>query len=59
MKPETANSKGGNHEKEESHPAWFSTFSFLGDSGAISSSQLRRLVAPVKKLWRKLFGKAA
>jgi hypothetical protein len=31
---------------------WFATFSFLDVGSAINSSQLRRLVATVSKLWR-------
>jgi len=35
---------------------WFATFSFLDVGSAISSSQLRRLVATVSKLWRLTLG---
>ena len=38
---------------------WFYTFTFLDASGAISSSQLARLIAPIKRLYGKLFRRAA
>jgi hypothetical protein len=34
---------------------WFYTFTVLDASGAISSSQLERLMAPLKRLYGKLF----
>jgi len=33
---------------------WFATFTFLDAGGAISSSQLRRLVAAFTTLWRRI-----
>jgi hypothetical protein len=45
--------------KEPALAAWFATFTLLDVGGAISSSQLQRLLAPVKKLWRRAVGSAA
>ena len=39
--------------KEPPPAAWFATFTLLDAGGAISSSQLQRLLAPLKKLWRR------
>jgi hypothetical protein len=35
---------------------WFATFSLLDAGGAISSSQMQRLVTPITKLWRRTIG---
>lgn len=45
--------------KEPPRAAWLATFALLDVGGAISSSQLQRLLAPVKKLWRRAVGNAA
>jgi len=34
---------------------WFATFMVLDMGGAISSSQLSRLIAPIKQLWQQVF----
>jgi len=41
--------------EKPSKPGWFATFTLLDASGAISSSQLQRLIAPMKKLYQKTF----
>ena len=44
---------------EPPRAAWFATFTLLDVGGAISSSQLQRLLARVKKLWWRAVGDAA
>lgn len=39
--------------------SWFATFSFLDAGGAISSSQLQRLVASLTNLWQRTIGRLA
>jgi hypothetical protein len=41
-----------NAEKSQPDQAWYATFSFLDVGGAISASQLQRLVAAISRLWR-------
>jgi hypothetical protein len=36
---------------------WFATFSLLDAGGAISSSQMQRLVASITTLWRRTIGR--
>jgi len=43
---------GGGKDSPGNEP-WFATFSLLDAGGAMSSSQLQRLVAPIAKLWRR------
>ena len=43
--------------EKPSKPGWFATFTILDASGAISSSQLQNLIAPMKKLYQKTFGR--
>jgi hypothetical protein len=42
---------------ERKDGGWFATFSILDLSGAVSSSDLRRLVAMVSKLWCGTIGR--
>ncbi len=58
MNPETQDRQAENPHEEGPPRAWFATFSFLDVSGAISSSQLWRVLAPVRNLMQKVFGKA-
>jgi hypothetical protein len=37
--------------------SWFATFSLLDAGGAISSSQMQRLVASITTLWRRTIGR--
>jgi len=59
MNPETQDRLAENPDEEGPPQAWFATFSFPIAEGAINSSQLRRVLAPVRKLMHKAFGKAA
>ena len=43
--------------EKPSKPGWFATFTLLDASGAISSSQLQQLIAPLKKVYQKTFGR--
>jgi hypothetical protein len=54
-----ANTQMENDHKKPPRAAWFATFTLLDVGGAISSSQLQRMLAPVKKLWRRAIGHAA
>ena len=52
----TTDSPTTQHENASSGATpWFATFSFLDFGGTISSSQLRRFVAPLVNLWRRTF----
>jgi hypothetical protein len=42
----------GDIQKPENSEHWFATFTLLDFSGAIGSSQLRRLSAMIAKVWR-------
>ena len=57
MNQETQDQQAERDHEESPRPAWFATFSFLDISGAITSSELQRLLAPVRKLWQRVFGK--
>jgi hypothetical protein len=57
MKTETQE-QTGHDDKEPPRAAWFATFTFLDTGGAIGSSQLQHLLAPVKKLWRRAVSSA-
>jgi hypothetical protein len=39
-------------QKPVKRDGWFATFTLLDFSGAISSTQLRRLAAPIARLWQ-------
>ena len=51
----TEQPRGDAGKRQDSN--WFATFSFLDVGGAISASQMRRLVATVSKLWRLTLGR--
>ena len=52
MDPKCATGQTRVVDEQRRSDNWFATFSFLDVGSAISSSQLRRLVATVSKLWR-------
>ena len=57
MIPEVPNREARGDGKESRAGApWFATFSLLDAGCAIDSSQMQRLVASIKKLWRRTSG---
>jgi hypothetical protein len=47
----------GDEKDSPGSAPWFATFSLLDAGGALSSSQMQRLVAPITKLWRRTIGR--
>ena len=57
MNSDVPDRKGRGDGKESlAGEPWFATFSLLDAGCAISSSQLRRLVASITTLWRRTIG---
>jgi hypothetical protein len=57
MKPEAPIAHARDERKQSlDGGSWFMTFTFLDLSSAISSSQLRRLLASIANLWRRVAG---
>ena len=56
MDSKTYGNEAKTASEKPSKPGWFATFTLLDASGAISSSQLQRLIAPMKKLFQKTSG---
>jgi hypothetical protein len=56
MKKAETQAPAAHDHREPPRAAWFATFTLLDVSGAISSSELQRVLAPVKKLWRRAVG---
>jgi hypothetical protein len=52
---ERANERTPQPRKVAAPPSDFTTFSFFDLGGALSAAQRERLVAPIRKLWSRLF----